>query len=140
MLGDSRRRSSEDWQDAPTRKGRREYHQEGGNNKVITKFFVSNIPPKCSSMDLKDAFGRFGKYEGSYIARKLDRWGKRFAFVLFRDVQDAKRMEANMVDVWVGSYKQFVAVARFVDGDSTDRSKADRNRKAKMNNTMRFLK
>ncbi|KAJ0752263.1 hypothetical protein HanPI659440_Chr09g0322331 [Helianthus annuus] len=37
-----------------------------------------------------------------------------------------------MVDVWVGSYKLFVALARFMDGDSIDKSKSDLRGKAKM--------
>ncbi|KAF5795977.1 putative RNA recognition motif domain, nucleotide-binding alpha-beta plait domain superfamily [Helianthus annuus] len=132
MSGDSRQRSSEEWQDVPSRKGRRNSQQGGANNKIITKFYVSNLPPKCSSLDLKEVFGGFGVYEGSYIARKRDRWGKRFAFVSFRDVHDVKRLEGEMVDVWVGSYKLFVALARFVDGDMIDKPKPDLRRKAIM--------
>ncbi|KAF5804221.1 putative RNA recognition motif domain, nucleotide-binding alpha-beta plait domain superfamily [Helianthus annuus] len=121
MAGDS----TEDWQDVVSRKGRKGSQQGDINSKVITKFFVSNLPPKCSSLDLKEFFGTFGTLEGSYIARKLDRWGKQFAFLSFRDVIDAKRMEGEMGDVWMGSYKLFVVLARFVDGETRYKDKQE---------------
>ncbi|MFS7939157.1 putative RNA recognition motif domain, nucleotide-binding alpha-beta plait domain superfamily [Helianthus anomalus] len=111
--------------DVVSRKGRKGSQQGDVNSKVITKFFVSNLPPKCSSSDLIEVFGTFGMLEGSYIARKLDRWGKRFAFLSFRDVIDAKRMEGEMGDVWMGSYKFFVVSARFVDGETRFKDKPD---------------
>ncbi|KAF5772011.1 hypothetical protein HanXRQr2_Chr13g0571781 [Helianthus annuus] len=39
-----------------------------------------------------------------------------------------------MGDVWIGSYKFFVAVARFVDGNVIERSRGDSKGKTKMNN------
>ncbi|KAJ0801924.1 putative RNA-binding domain superfamily [Helianthus annuus] len=68
-------------------------------------------------MDLKKVFNVFSGYEGSYIARKTDRLGKKFGFLSFRNVSDAKRLEGDMCDVWMGSYKLFVVLARFVDGE-----------------------
>ncbi|KAF5762430.1 hypothetical protein HanXRQr2_Chr16g0776611 [Helianthus annuus] len=41
---------------------------------------------------------------------------KKFGFLSFRNVRDVKRLEADMLDVWLGSYKLFVVRARFVDG------------------------
>ncbi|KAF5813597.1 putative RNA recognition motif domain, nucleotide-binding alpha-beta plait domain superfamily [Helianthus annuus] len=112
---------SEEWEQPRNRKGKRNDRQAQGNNKVLSKFFVSNLPPKCSSQDLKEVLGSFGRYEGSYIARKLDKWGKRFAFVSFSDVKDVKRLGDELSDVWIGSYKLFIAIARFVDGEKVDR-------------------
>ncbi|KAJ0816251.1 putative RNA-binding domain superfamily [Helianthus annuus] len=68
-------------------------------------------------MDLKKVFNVFSGYEGSYIARKTDKLGKKFGFLSFRNVSDAKRLEGDMCDVWMGSYKLFVVLARFVDGE-----------------------
>ncbi|KAJ0524618.1 putative RNA recognition motif domain, nucleotide-binding alpha-beta plait domain superfamily [Helianthus annuus] len=117
MSGDQRRQDPESWEEVNHRKGKRNDHQGEGSKKVISKFYVSNLPPRCSSQDLKDVLGGFGRFEGSYIARKQDRWGKRFAFVSFSGVFDVKRMEKEMSDVWIGSYKLFITVARFVDGE-----------------------
>ncbi|KAJ0809040.1 putative RNA recognition motif domain, nucleotide-binding alpha-beta plait domain superfamily [Helianthus annuus] len=118
MSGERRRQDPEDWEQVVNRKGKRHTYKDEGTSKSITKFFISNLPPKCLSKDLKEVLGGFGRFEGSYIARKLDKWGKRFAFVSFRDVHDVKKMEEDMVDVWIGSYKLYVAIARFVDGET----------------------
>lgn len=131
MSGESRRKAPGEWQEVQARKGRQESQQDEASKKVITKFFVSNLPPKCSSSDLKEVFRGFGVYEGSYIARKLDRMGKRFAFVSFRDIGDAKRLEGEMGDLWLGSYKLFVVLARFVDGHTVDNDKSVNKRKDK---------
>ncbi|KAJ0699565.1 putative RNA recognition motif domain, nucleotide-binding alpha-beta plait domain superfamily [Helianthus annuus] len=131
MVGDERWQDPEEWQDVPIRKGRRGVQKEIGNTKVIEKFFVSNLPPKCSSSDLKEFFRGFGMYEGSYIARKFDRLGKRFGFMSFNDVADAKRMVWELADLCLGSYKLFVALARFVDGDKIAIPKDDNVRKGK---------
>ncbi|KAM0049057.1 putative RNA recognition motif domain, nucleotide-binding alpha-beta plait domain superfamily [Helianthus debilis subsp. tardiflorus] len=121
MSGDQRRLDPEEWEQPRHRKGRRNDHQVEGNNKVLSKFFVSNLPPKCSSQDLKEVLGRYGRNEGSYIARKLDKWGKRFVFVSFSEVRDIIRLEEELSDVWVGSYKLFISIARFVDGEKVFR-------------------
>ncbi|KAM0069929.1 putative RNA-binding domain superfamily [Helianthus debilis subsp. tardiflorus] len=57
--------------------------------------------------------------------------GKRFGFVSFSDVIDARRTVGEMNDLWMGSYKLFVSVARFVDGEKEDRLKEDNTRKGK---------
>ncbi|KAJ0679989.1 putative RNA recognition motif domain, nucleotide-binding alpha-beta plait domain superfamily [Helianthus annuus] len=124
MSGDQRRQDPESWEEVNHRKGKRNDHQGEGSKKVISKFYVSNLPPRCSSQDLKDVLGGFGRFEGSYIARKQDRWGKRFAFVSFSGVFDVKRMEKEMSDVWIGSYKLFITVARFVDGERVQKKDA----------------
>ncbi|MFS7977529.1 putative RNA recognition motif domain, nucleotide-binding alpha-beta plait domain superfamily [Helianthus anomalus] len=110
--------------DVPARKGRRDAQSDTGYNKVITKFFVSNLPPKCSSVDLKDVFRRYRDFEASYIARKRDRWGKRFGFISFQNVTDVKRLEGEMGDVWMGLYKLFIGLAS-VDGEKVQGPKVD---------------
>ncbi|KAJ0508026.1 putative RNA recognition motif domain, nucleotide-binding alpha-beta plait domain superfamily [Helianthus annuus] len=132
VSGDQRRPDPEVWEQAQHRKGRRIDHQVGGNNKVISKFFVSNLPPKCSSQDLKEVLGGYGSFEGSYIARKVDKWGKRFSFVSFSGVKDIKRMEEELSDVWIGSYKLFITIARFVDGEKVSKSDSNPIRKTKV--------
>ncbi|MFS7994075.1 hypothetical protein Hanom_Chr12g01101601 [Helianthus anomalus] len=79
MSGDQRRLDPEEWEQPRHRKGRRNDYQVEGNNKVL---------------------GRYGRYEGPYIARKLDKWGKRFAFVSFSEVRDIIRLEEELSDVW----------------------------------------
>ncbi|KAJ0507527.1 putative RNA-binding domain superfamily [Helianthus annuus] len=59
----------------------------------------------------------FGSIKSIYIARKYDKLGKRFGFVSFVNVRDPEDLEILMKDVWIGSYKLYVVLARFVDGE-----------------------
>ncbi|KAI3818529.1 hypothetical protein L1987_12338 [Smallanthus sonchifolius] len=74
-----------------------------------------------------------GYHKGSYIARKFDKWGKRFGFVSFSDIGDAKRLVGEMTNLWLGSYKLFVALARFVDGVAVGNPVDDTKGKGKVN-------
>ncbi|KAJ0524805.1 putative RNA recognition motif domain, nucleotide-binding alpha-beta plait domain superfamily [Helianthus annuus] len=107
------------WYDAPTRKGRKSKEDVGLKEKgfAVTKFFVSNLPEGCASSDLYGVLKGFGSIQGTYIARKYDKLGIRFGFVLFVNVKDPVGLERDMKDVWIGSYKLFVVLARFVDGE-----------------------
>ncbi|MFS8033576.1 hypothetical protein Hanom_Chr17g01571201 [Helianthus anomalus] len=51
------------------------------------------------------------------MARKYDKLGKHFGFVSFVNVRDPVELENQMRDVWIGSYKLFIFLARFVDGE-----------------------
>ena len=99
------------------------------------KFYVSNFPDKCSGKDLDDLLKEFGEITKIYIARKRDREGRRFGFVTFGGVRDKADLERSMRNLWLGSFKLRINVARFVgeqgEARSTEdnRSKADDNRK-----------
>ncbi|PWA39257.1 nucleotide-binding alpha-beta plait domain-containing protein [Artemisia annua] len=107
------------WNDAPQRKGSRQFQGESSkkNDVAVTKFFVSNLPGGCASSDLVTALKGFGVIHNTYIARKVDRLGKHFGFVSFVNVSDPLALEKDMKDVWIGSYKLFIVLARFVDGE-----------------------
>ncbi|KAM0062150.1 putative RNA recognition motif domain, nucleotide-binding alpha-beta plait domain superfamily [Helianthus debilis subsp. tardiflorus] len=107
------------WYDAPMRKGRNN-NRVGGSKSgdpVVTKYFVSNLPGGCSSKDMHDVLKTFGSIQGTYIARKFDKLGKRFGFVSFANVRDPISLEKDLKDVWMGSYKLYIVLARFVDGE-----------------------
>ncbi|MFS7970843.1 putative RNA recognition motif domain, nucleotide-binding alpha-beta plait domain superfamily [Helianthus anomalus] len=104
------------WYDVPFKDGRRSKNIGASSSKVkIIKVFVSNLPEGCSSADLVHVMKGFGVIKGTYIARKYDRLGKRFGFVSFGNVEDPVKLEENLKDVWIGSYKLYVVLARFVD-------------------------
>ncbi|KAJ0571130.1 putative RNA recognition motif domain, nucleotide-binding alpha-beta plait domain superfamily [Helianthus annuus] len=79
----------------------------------LTKFFVSNLPEQCSSLELGDFFGTFGDVVGVYVARKRDKNGNRFGFVTFKGVRDKKEMEGRLKGAKLGESKLWVNVARF---------------------------
>ncbi|KAJ0482641.1 putative RNA recognition motif domain, nucleotide-binding alpha-beta plait domain superfamily [Helianthus annuus] len=79
----------------------------------ITKFYVARLPEKCSSEDIAEVLRNFGEIEGIYIARKRDKRGFRFGFASFKGVKDERELEERMSNVWMGSYKLFINVAKF---------------------------
>ncbi|KAF5795883.1 putative RNA recognition motif domain, nucleotide-binding alpha-beta plait domain superfamily [Helianthus annuus] len=110
------------WYDVPVKKGKGNQHQSREKEKDLeVKFFVSNLPEECASSDLVRVFKEYGDVQGTYIARKYDRLGKRFGFVTFYRGRNMDDLESALKDVWIGSYKLFVAPARFVDGKEVPR-------------------
>ncbi|KAM0049594.1 putative RNA recognition motif domain, nucleotide-binding alpha-beta plait domain superfamily [Helianthus debilis subsp. tardiflorus] len=88
------------------------YRQEKGV-KGITKFYVARLPEKCSSKDIEEALGVYGAINGVYVARKRDKNGFRFGFVSFTGVKNMEELEKSMQNVWMGSFRLFINIARF---------------------------
>ncbi|MFS7949853.1 putative RNA recognition motif domain, nucleotide-binding alpha-beta plait domain superfamily [Helianthus anomalus] len=63
------------------------YVNEIFKEKAIT-FYVSNIHPHISDGDLWTECKNYGQVVDAYIARKLDKRGKRFGFLRFVKVHD----------------------------------------------------
>ncbi|KAJ0457160.1 putative nucleotide-binding alpha-beta plait domain superfamily, RNA-binding domain superfamily [Helianthus annuus] len=107
------------WYDVPSKKGRRPGQDDGSKNNgvAVTKFFVSNLSGSCASLDLYVVLKGFGDINGTHIARKYNKLGKRFGLVSFRNVKDPLSLEKDLKDGWIGSYKLFIVLARFVDGE-----------------------
>jgi hypothetical protein len=40
-----------------------------------------------------------------YLPKKLDKRGKRFGFVKFKEVEEVEVLSEKLRDVWMGSYK-----------------------------------
>ncbi|KAK8663511.1 hypothetical protein V6N13_083327 [Hibiscus sabdariffa] len=59
-------------------------------NSIVT-LFVHNIPKNLHWSGLRQVFGRHGDIVSSFIARKMDRLGKRFGFVRYSSKVDAER-------------------------------------------------
>lgn len=80
----------------------------------LTKFYVSNLPERCSGADLAKEVRNFGNIFDIYIARKRDKEGKRFGFVSLLDVKDRKELERVLSSIRLGDFRLKVNVARFV--------------------------
>jgi hypothetical protein len=115
-----------------------EREREGGRNRKgyihnvdqsSISFFVTNFPEDCNTEDLWKAFGRFGRLGDVYIPNKVDKWGKRFAFVKFREDRDVMELCNNMDDVWISSFKLRVNKSRF--GRKDDEGKKEEPAKQK---------
>jgi hypothetical protein len=62
-------------------------------------------------------FARFGRVGKVYIPTKLDKQGRRFGFVKYRDVKDAREQLDRISAIWVGSFKLRVNLPRFAKGE-----------------------
>ncbi|PNY16690.1 hypothetical protein L195_g013415 [Trifolium pratense] len=74
---------------------------------------VENDMEKSTSEDLWKAFARYGRVGDLYIPNKVDKWGRRFAFVKFRDVKEVSVLSQSMKEVWLGSFKLRINQSRF---------------------------
>ncbi|KAL4588235.1 hypothetical protein LXL04_001117 [Taraxacum kok-saghyz] len=95
--------------------------------------YVTNFPTSMTTMDLRRLCERHGKVLDVYIAQKLSKIGKRFAFVRFLKSKDLKHVHVveELRRVWVGSYHLFATWARL----NKDDAKEQKPTKAATNNS-----
>jgi hypothetical protein len=99
---------------------RREYLQL--IDRVTTSFFFTNIPDDATSETLWKLFLKFGRVMEVYIPRKLDKRGRRFGFVKYKEVNDVELLSEKLQEVWLGSFKLLVNRSRFARTDSKEAS------------------
>jgi hypothetical protein len=83
-------------------------------DQVATSFFFTNFPDEIKAVDLWPKFAHFGRVGEVYIPDRLDKQGRRFGFVKYRDVRDAQEQLRLLTDIWCGTYKLRVNLARFL--------------------------
>ncbi|MCH81454.1 RNA recognition motif, partial [Trifolium medium] len=76
-------------------------------------FFVTNFPDDSTVEDLWMVFARHGRVGDVYIPNKVDKWGRRFAFVKYRDVKEVGELNQSLEEVWLGTFKLRVNKYRF---------------------------
>ncbi|KAK2444919.1 polyadenylate-binding protein RBP45 [Trifolium repens] len=107
----------------------REWVEVGGRNRnskprgyvhrldqVATSIFFTNFPEDVKAVDLWPKFAHFGRVGEVYIPDKLDKQGRRFGFVKFRDVKNAREQLDLISNIWIGSFKLRVNLSRFAKG------------------------
>ncbi|GKB84405.1 RNA-directed DNA polymerase, eukaryota [Tanacetum coccineum] len=80
---------------------------------VSESVFITNFPPSFGSKDLRNACEKHGSVVDVYIAQKLSKNGRRFAFVRFVKVKNTESLLVALNKIWSGSYHLFAAKARF---------------------------
>lgn len=70
------------------------------DNSTIPLFFT-NIPEEAETTDLWRCFAQFGFVAEVFIPKKLDKWGHRFGFVKFQEVQNEEALDARLEEVWL---------------------------------------
>ncbi|MCI18892.1 endonuclease/exonuclease/phosphatase family protein, partial [Trifolium medium] len=58
-------------------------------------------------------FARYGRVGEVYVPNKVDRWGRRFGFTKFLEVQNVEESSKKLGDVWCGTYKLRINLSRF---------------------------
>ncbi|PNX70332.1 serine/arginine-rich splicing factor 2-like protein, partial [Trifolium pratense] len=69
--------------------------------------------PKRIVVDLWKVFGKYGRVGEVYVPNKVDKRGCRFGFVKFKEVRNVEELSKKLEDVWHGTYKLRVNLARF---------------------------
>ncbi|KAK2420192.1 zinc finger CCCH domain-containing protein [Trifolium repens] len=85
-------------------------------DQVATSFFFTNSPEEVKEEDLWKRFARYGRVGEVYIPKKVDKQGRRFGFVKYRDVKDSTEavdLLRSISDIWFGSFKLRVNRSRF---------------------------
>jgi hypothetical protein len=82
-------------------------------DKITTSFFFTNIPNEATSEDLWKLFLKYGRVGEVFLPKKLDKRGRRFGFVKFKEVMEVDELSDKLRDVWLGSFKLWVNRSRF---------------------------
>ncbi|GLT45333.1 hypothetical protein SLA2020_191700 [Shorea laevis] len=77
-----------------------------------TTFFFYNFPEELEAKFLWNCFQMYGKVVDVYIPSKRDKRGKRFGFVRLTGVNNEIQMEKRLNEIWIGSYKMRVKIAK----------------------------
>ncbi|KAL4557040.1 hypothetical protein LXL04_035210 [Taraxacum kok-saghyz] len=110
---------------------RRDRHQEGGRKesnadelkRLVTSFFVSNLPGGWDSRRLWKAFEGQGRLVDAFVPKKKDASGRHFGFVRFLKVSNLGQLLRSLNDLVFDGRKLRVNVARHVRGKETRRDK-----------------
>jgi RNA recognition motif-containing protein len=62
-----------------------------------------------------------------FIPKKVDKWGRKFGFVKFKEVKEVEVMSEKLEDVWWDSYKLRINRARVGKGDKKEGDTSNRN-------------
>jgi hypothetical protein len=82
-------------------------------DKEATSFFFTNFPDHVKAVDLWPRFARFGRVGEVFIPAKVDKQGKRFGFVKYREVKDAKELLRTISNIWIDSFKLRINLSKF---------------------------
>ncbi|MCH90542.1 endonuclease/exonuclease/phosphatase family protein, partial [Trifolium medium] len=58
-------------------------------------------------------FAKFGRVGEVYLPNKVDKWGRRFGFVKYKEVNNLEELIIKLGDVWCGSYKLRINLSKF---------------------------
>jgi len=78
-----------------------------------TSFFFTKFPESANRSDLWKLFAKFGYVGEVFLPKKLDKWGRRFGFVKYKEVLNVEALAARLENVWFDNVRLKVNLARF---------------------------
>ncbi|KAL8475070.1 hypothetical protein ACS0TY_031478 [Phlomoides rotata] len=82
------------------------------NRGCVTLFFT-NFPTDCSTKALSEKFNKIDLARDIFVPNRLDKKGKAFGFVRFRGNTNRERLEWDLNNIWIGSYKLRENISKF---------------------------
>ena len=89
------------------------YRLNWRNNADITSFYFTHFPDEANEELLWRHFKNWGDVREVYIAKRLNKDGKRYRFMRFKGVSDAKGLEVRLDNIFINDCKLFVNLPRF---------------------------
>lgn len=80
-------------------------------DRVITTFFVTNVPKEATKKEISDAFIGFGRLTDVFMGLRKGKNGKYYVFIRFTDVKNVKEMEKRLDGTMVRGRKLEVNLA-----------------------------
>ncbi|GKV05619.1 hypothetical protein SLEP1_g17606 [Rubroshorea leprosula] len=114
--GRSRQRRSVDTGYRSVSRSKKFNHDWGYNRgiyKQATTFFFSNIPNDWNYNDMWKTFGRYGRLISIYSPQRRNQFGRRFGFLKYIEVRNARDLEVKLDQIWVAGRKIWVNIAKY---------------------------
>lgn len=83
------------------------------NKADITSFYFTHFPDEANEEMLWRHFKKWGDVREVYIAKRPNKEGRRYGFVRFKGVLDAKGLEIRLDNIVINKCKLFVNLPRF---------------------------
>lgn len=83
------------------------------NKADITSYYFTHFPDEANEELLWRHFKKWGDVREVYIAKRLNKEGRRYGFVRFKDVRDAKGLELRLDNIVINDCKLFANLPRF---------------------------
>ncbi|KAL8507814.1 hypothetical protein ACS0TY_018372 [Phlomoides rotata] len=82
-------------------------------NSGYVTFFFTNFPTECSTKALAEKFNKIEQVRDIFVLNRLDKNGKTFGFVRFGGNTNKDRLEWDLNNIWIGSYKLRANISKF---------------------------
>nr|GEZ82748.1 RNA-directed DNA polymerase, eukaryota [Tanacetum cinerariifolium] len=102
---------------------------------ITSTIYITNFPLSLGSKDLWNHCNKYGAVVDVYIAKKLLKIGRRFAFVRFLRVSNNESLINDLNTIWIGSYHLYAAMARFDKHQKTSSKQNPNNPKPSSSNS-----